>query len=55
MKLTKTGKKFKILIPDEILQITGWDKNTELIIFPYIKEPDEELSEKTPIIIKKIC
>lgn len=53
-KITKSGKQFKISIPKEILQLTGWDDNTELILFPYLKEPDEIVIDKTPIIIKKI-
>jgi hypothetical protein len=53
-KITKSGNQFKISIPKEIIQLTGWDENTELILIPYIKEPDEKVTEKTPIIIKKL-
>jgi hypothetical protein len=53
-KITKSGKQFKISIPKEIIQLTGWDENTELILIPYIKEPDEIVTDKTPIVIKKI-
>lgn len=53
-KITKSGKQFKISIPKEIMQFTGWDDNTELILFPYIREPDEEVTTETPIMIKKI-
>jgi len=53
-KITKSGKQFKISIPKEILQLTGWDDNTELILFPYLKEPDEKVTEEISIIIKKL-
>ena len=36
------------------MQFTGWDDNTELILFPYIRESDEEVTTETPIMIKKI-
>lgn len=53
-KITKSGKQFKISIPIEIIQLTGWDENTELFLFPFIKEPDDIVTDKTPIVIKKI-
>ncbi len=53
-KITKSGTQLKISIPKEIIQLTGWDENTELILFPYIKDPDEKVTAETPIIIKKV-
>jgi hypothetical protein len=53
-KITKFGDQFKISIPKEIIQLTGWDETTELMLFPYIKEPNESVTDNTPIIIKKI-
>jgi hypothetical protein len=53
-KITKTGSQYKISLPKEILMLTGWDDNTEVILTPYIKEPNEVITPDTPIIIKKI-
>jgi bifunctional DNA-binding transcriptional regulator/antitoxin component of YhaV-PrlF toxin-antitoxin module len=53
-KITKTGSQYKISIPKEIMILTGWDENTEVILTPYIKEPNERITPDTPIIIKKI-
>jgi len=53
-KIIKTNDQYRINIPKEIILQTGWDENTELNIFPYLKEPDQEINENTPIIMKKI-
>ncbi|WP_321429862.1 hypothetical protein [uncultured Methanolobus sp.] len=53
-KLTKTGNQFRLSVPKDILQLTGWDENTELILIPYIKEPNEEITNETPILIKRL-
>lgn len=53
-KITKSGNQFKISIPKEIMQLTGWDDNTELLLFPYIKELDTEITANTPIVIKRM-
>lgn len=53
-RILKSGKQFRVNIPREIIIQTGWDEDTELNIFPYLKEPDEEINENTPIFMKKI-
>lgn len=54
MKIIKTGEQYRINIPKEIVELTGWDENTDLAIFPYIKEPDTQITPDTPILIKKV-
>lgn len=39
-KISSTGKQFTITIPKELMQIMGWDKNTEVIIGKY---PEREI------------
>jgi len=38
VKITKTGEQYRINIPKEIVELTGWDENTELAVFPFIKD-----------------
>ncbi|MDP2845277.1 MAG: AbrB/MazE/SpoVT family DNA-binding domain-containing protein [Candidatus Methanoperedens sp.] len=54
VKITKTGEQYRISLPKEIVELTGWDEKTELVIFPYIKDPDSSITPDTPILIKKI-
>lgn len=54
VKITKTGEQYRINIPKEIVELTGWDETTELAIFPYIREPDSPVTQDTPILIKKV-
>jgi len=54
VKVTKSGNQYRINIPKEIILQTGWDESTELNIFPYLKDLDEEVTSNTPIVMKKI-
>lgn len=53
-KINIVGKQAKITIPTEIIDLTGWSKETEIILMPYIEKPDLPVNEDTPILIKKI-
>jgi len=54
VRITKSGSQFRINIPKEIVELTGWDTNTNLIITPLLKEPSEPINENTPILLKKV-
>ncbi len=53
-RITKNGDYFSINIPYYIMDITGWDENTELVFTPYLKEPDSPLTPDIPILIKQV-
>ena len=52
VKITKSGEQFRITLPKEVLELKKWDENTELIFIPMIKEASEELTEKTPLLLR---
>lgn len=54
VKITKTGEQYRINLPKEIIDLTGWNENTELAVFPYVREPDSPITPDTPILIKKV-
>jgi len=54
VKITKTGNQYRITIPSEIIEATHWDENTELIFDPYTKTPEEGITSKTPLLLKKV-
>lgn len=54
VKITKTGEQYRINIPKEIVELTGWDETTELAVFPFIKEPDTPITSDIPILIKRV-
>jgi len=54
VKITKVSNQYRVNIPKEIIQQTGWDENTELIIMPYIKDPNDLVNSETTILMKKI-
>jgi len=43
-----------ITIPMDILRLKGWDGDTELYFTPFMKDPNEGISDDTPIILKEI-
>lgn len=53
VKITKSARQYKISIPQEIINITGWDENTELLFIPFIQEPRSEVG-KVPILLAEI-
>jgi hypothetical protein len=53
-KITRSGKQLIISIPKEIIQITGWDENTEVIIMPHMDTPNSEINGDVAIIMRKI-
>lgn len=53
VKITKSDKQFRITLPKEILELKKWHEGIELIFIPLIKEPNEELNEKTPLLIRE--
>jgi bifunctional DNA-binding transcriptional regulator/antitoxin component of YhaV-PrlF toxin-antitoxin module len=54
VKITKVNNQYRVNIPKEIMQQTGWDENTELIFMPYIKHPNDIVNSETTILMKKI-
>ncbi|MBS3132081.1 hypothetical protein J4212_06620 [Candidatus Woesearchaeota archaeon] len=34
-KITSTGKQFVITVPKDLMELMGWDKETEIIISKY--------------------
>ena len=54
VKITKVNNQYRVNIPKEIILQTGWDENTELIIMPYIKDPNDIVTPETPVLMKKI-
>jgi hypothetical protein len=53
-KLIITNGQYRINLPKDVAELTGWDATTELAIFPYVKELDSPITPDTPIVIKKI-
>ena len=45
-KISYTGKQFTITVPKDLMEIMGWDENTEVIISKY--------PEKNIIFIEKL-
>ena len=39
-KVSYTGKQYTITIPKDLMQMMGWDKDTEIIISKY---PDKDI------------
>lgn len=54
VKLSKSGKQYRITIPQEIISTTKWDENTELIFIPHMKKADSKLNKNTPIYIRQV-
>jgi len=54
VRITRSGSQYRLTIPKEIMQATGWDENTELIFDPFTKEPGAEINNKTPILLKGV-
>ncbi len=54
VKITKTGDQYRINLPKEIVELTGWDESTEVSIFPYVKEPDSDITSDTPFIVRRV-
>ena len=54
VKIVKTGSQYRINIPKEIIEQTGWNENTKLIITPYIKDPTDKITQETSMILRKI-
>ena len=51
VKITKANRQFRVNIPQEIIDMTGWDESTEILFVPYIQDPKSELNKNTPILI----
>ena len=49
----KNGQ-YRVGIPKEIIDPTGWDNTTEVIFIPYLNSPCDSITSETPILIKKI-
>lgn len=54
VKITKAGEQYKINLPLDIMELTRWDENTELLVIPFIQDPKEPIDENTPIILREI-
>lgn len=53
-KITKSGEQFKVNIPSEILTLTGWSGDTEIIFVPYVTDPNQPLKKDCAILLKEI-
>ena len=54
VKITKSGSQYRITIPSEIIVATKWDEETELIFAPFTKDPNEIITNSTPIMLKEV-
>lgn len=54
VKITKSGSQYRITIPSEIIEATRWDEGTEVIFDPFTKTPNEDITSKTPILLKRV-
>ena len=54
VKVTFSGGQYRITLPKEIIEMKAWKDGTELIFVPIIKEPTEELTEKTALLIREV-
>ena len=54
VKITKSQKQFKVTIPQEIITLTKWNEDTEIIFVPMLKEPNSKLDKDTPLVIRKV-
>lgn len=43
-----------ITIPVDIMKLKGWTDGSELYFTPFLKEPNDRITEDTPIILKEI-
>ncbi|MFZ1126606.1 hypothetical protein [Methanoregula sp.] len=53
-RITKSGEQYRINIPKDVILLTGWDENTEVGIFPYLKDLTDPIDENTPVLMRKI-
>ncbi|MBS3136073.1 hypothetical protein J4401_03865 [Candidatus Woesearchaeota archaeon] len=54
VKLSKSGKQYRITIPQEIIEIAGWDENTEILFTPLLKNPESKIGKDTPIFMRRV-
>lgn len=58
ISVTKNTKKeitqATITVPVDIMRLKGWDENTELYFTPFMRDPNEDVSTSSPIILKEI-
>lgn len=54
VKITKSGSQYRITIPTEVMLVTRWDKDTEVIFDPYTETPKEKITEDTPFLLKRV-
>lgn len=53
-KLSKSGNQYRITIPREIIILTKWNENTEIMFLADLKKPNSKFDKDTPIFIRKI-
>jgi len=52
VKVTKANEQLRINIPKEIAELKGWTDKTDLYFVPFLENPNSELDENTPILIR---
>lgn len=53
LQIIKEGH-YRVVIPKEITDLTGWDETTEVIFIPYLANPLDPITPETPIMIKTV-
>ena len=53
ISIDKNGQA-RITIPSEIVQLKGWNNETEILVSPLIQQPQSDLNSETPIMINEI-
>lgn len=54
VKITFSGGQYRITLPKEIIEMKKWQDGTELIFVPFIKNPNDELTDKIPLLIREV-
>ena len=50
----KDNEQYKLTVPVDIIKLTGWNENTELVFVPFIKEANDGINTTTPILLKEM-
>lgn len=53
-KITKSGNQLRVNIPQEIVDLKGWNEDIDILFMPFIESPKSEINKDTPIILKEI-
>ena len=51
-KITKVGDQYRLTIPSDIMDATGWSENTQLLFVPFVQAAKDDINKDTPILLK---